>query len=93
MRILLVDDDRLFMAFMVRSLRQARPAWGVHTAEDGAKALKLLKTEPVDLLVTDIAMPVMDGLDLLAEIRRDPMLSGLPLIDHQREIVSRILKL
>lgn len=80
MRILLVDDDRLFMAFLVRSLHQARPAWTLHTAEDGVKALKVLKTEPVDLLVTDIAMPVMDGLDLLAEIRRDPVLATLPLI-------------
>jgi DNA-binding NarL/FixJ family response regulator len=80
MRILLVDDDRLFMAFMVRSLRLARPAWNLRTAEDGAKALQVLKNEPVDILVTDIAMPVMGGLDLLAEIRRDPVLAGLPLI-------------
>jgi len=80
MRILLVDDDRLFLAFLVRSVRVARPNWEVRTATDGLQALRMLRAEPADLLVTDIAMPVMGGLDLLAEIRRDPALAGLPLI-------------
>jgi DNA-binding NarL/FixJ family response regulator len=80
MRILLVDDDRLFLTYLVRCLGQERPGWQLRTAADGAQALVALRSAPVDLLVTDIAMPVMGGLDLLAEIRRDSELAGLPLI-------------
>jgi DNA-binding NarL/FixJ family response regulator len=80
MHILLTDDDELLVAPLREFLRLERPDWVVTTSTDGNAALKILRAEPVDLLVTDIQMPTMDGMALLEEIRQDPHLSGLPLI-------------
>lgn len=80
MRVLLVEDERIQLAVLSRSLRSARPDWEVLTASDGAQAMAILRSEPVDLLATDIQMPGMDGMALLAQVRRDPDLARLPLI-------------
>jgi DNA-binding NarL/FixJ family response regulator len=57
-----------------------RPGWVIHTASNGVEAMRLLKSQPVDILITDIQMPGMDGMALLAQVRRDPDLARLPLI-------------
>jgi DNA-binding NarL/FixJ family response regulator len=80
MRILLVDDDRLLLASIARILRVERPQWELATAQDGAEALRILRTDPVDLLVTDLHMPGVDGMALLAAVREDAVLRNLPLI-------------
>jgi DNA-binding NarL/FixJ family response regulator len=80
MRVLLVDDERLLLVSLTRALQVSRPDWLVETASDGAEALRLLKSHHIDLLITDVQMPVMDGLALLAQVRSDPYLAGLPLI-------------
>jgi DNA-binding NarL/FixJ family response regulator len=80
MRILIVDDERLTLDFMHRSLRHHRPAWEVFTAANGAEAMVLLRSMRFDLLVTDIQMPTLDGLGLLASVRGDAILRHLPLI-------------
>jgi two-component system chemotaxis sensor kinase CheA len=50
------------------------------TAVDGLDALTTLKTEKIDLIVSDIQMPRMDGFGLTSSIRGDPALSRLPVI-------------
>jgi len=80
MRLLLVDDDPQLLRLVAKYLRIAREHWTVFVASDGAEALRVLRQEPVDMMVADIQMPTMDGLSLLAEIRRDPVLARLPLI-------------
>jgi diguanylate cyclase (GGDEF)-like protein len=75
-RILVVDDE----LFSREVLGEALSAAGhlVRTAASGEEALERLSAEPVDLLVTDIVMPGMDGLALLeAARRRDPQLEVL----------------
>lgn len=68
---ILVDDD-----FLVRSYLKMLSSWqkaGYEVAadvRDGEEALALLKTMEVDLVVTDISMPLMDGIQLIREIRR-----------------------
>ncbi len=79
-RILLVDDDRVLLGNLKLLLRAERPQWSVLTAFDGAEAIRLLRSEPLDLLVSDIQMPGMDGLALLEEVRREPALARLPVI-------------
>jgi len=70
-RILLVDDNPDFTAAMKDYLVARRqPAWIVHTADNYSEALDCLKMHPIDLVVTDIKMPVMDGLQLLTLLKR-----------------------
>jgi CheY-like chemotaxis protein/anti-sigma regulatory factor (Ser/Thr protein kinase) len=67
-KILVVDDDRTTR----HVLRRVLTAGGFTTtvAKDGVEALKLLRTRKFDLLLLDVWMPRMNGLDLLAELRR-----------------------
>jgi len=80
MRVLLVDDERLLLISLTRALQVKRPDWTVETASDGIEAMRLLKSQHVDLLITDVQMPGMDGFALLMQVRKDPYLAGLPLI-------------
>ena len=80
MRLLLVDDDRAILTSLTRGLRLERPDWIVATAPDGAKALRLLRSTKVDILISDVLMPAMDGMALLQAVRTDPKLAKLPLV-------------
>ena len=80
MRILLVDDDRLQLTVLARFMGLQRPLWEVLTAQDGFSAMAVLGTQAVDVLVTDLLMPGIGGMALLAMVRQDPALAHLPLI-------------
>jgi len=79
-QILLVDDEPQLLGAVSDFLRRRRKNWTVFTAKDGVEAMRLLRAVPIDILVADIQMPVMDGLSLLAQVRGDPALAHLPLI-------------
>jgi len=67
-RVLIVDDARVVRAVVARCLRGA----GYHTEEaaDGAEALRRLATESYDVVITDLRMPLLGGLELLASVKR-----------------------
>jgi CheY-like chemotaxis protein/anti-sigma regulatory factor (Ser/Thr protein kinase) len=67
-RILVVDDDRATRLVLSRVLTGAGFTTGV--AKDGVEALKILQTKRFDVLLLDVWMPRMNGLDLLASLRR-----------------------
>src|ERR1043165_1565647 len=67
-RVLVVDDERSMRELLSIVLR--RDGYDVLIAEDGATGLELLKRERVDILITDIRMPQMNGVDLLREAKR-----------------------
>ena len=67
-RVLVVDDERSKRELLSIVLR--RDGYDVLSAEDGAAAVELLKRERVDILITDIRMPQMNGVDLLREAKR-----------------------
>ncbi len=73
-RILVVEDDRTTQHLITSILKQG--GYEVATAGDGAEALEKLRTDPADLILTDIWMPAMNGLDLLAELRALPGSAG-----------------
>ncbi len=52
----------------------------VMTAPDGVRALELMRTSPPDLLITDLSLPGIDGFELIALIRKDPVLGRTPII-------------
>jgi two-component system NtrC family response regulator len=67
-RVLVVDDDASLRRVLEYNL--AREGYAVLTADSGERALALLETERVDLVITDIKMPGMDGMDLLRRVRQ-----------------------
>ena len=67
-RVLVVDDERSMRELLSIVLR--RDGYDVLIAEDGAAGLELLKRERVDILITDIRMPQMNGVDLLREAKQ-----------------------
>jgi len=77
-RILVAEDHPVNRAFLRRILER----WGAEVilAEDGREALVTLENHPVDLVLMDISMPGMDGLEATERIRRHPRLSGLPVL-------------
>jgi CheY-like chemotaxis protein len=74
-RILVADDEALFRSSAAESLRARFRGAEVLEAEDGAAALAVLERVPVDVLVTDLQMPNLGGLEVLARIssRRMPV--------------------
>jgi len=69
MKILLVDDESLVRSSMARMIAHFEPNHSIFEAEDGEDALSMLETEAFDLVVTDIRMPAVDGLELTKRIR------------------------
>lgn len=77
-RILVVDDS-----FTTRTLEKTvleSQGYQVLLAVDGAQALDVLRSEEVDLIVSDIQMPRMDGFALLRALKEDPRLAALPVV-------------
>jgi len=91
--LLFVDDDPRVLQGLQRQLRGMRDQWGMHFVESGAKALELLGTTTVDVIVTDMMMPVMDGAQLLTEVMKlHPHTVRLVLSGHaDREAVLRLV--
>jgi two-component system chemotaxis response regulator CheY len=81
MDVLIVDDSAAIRKILQRVLRQADvPLDLVHEAGDGAEALAILKTAKVELILSDINMPNMDGLEFLSKLKSDESLKGVPVI-------------
>lgn len=76
----LVVDDFSTMRRIVRNLLKELGFSNVHEAEDGIEALKKLRAESFDFVVSDWNMPNMTGIDLLREIRKDDGLKHLPVL-------------
>ena len=71
--ILIVDDSAAIRKILQRVLRQSEiPLGNLYEASDGVEALEALKVNSVDLVLSDINMPNMDGLQLLAQIKSNP---------------------
>jgi CheY-like chemotaxis protein/predicted regulator of Ras-like GTPase activity (Roadblock/LC7/MglB family) len=66
--VLLVDDEKNFLSKLEAGLSEYANDFSILTAENGKDAIEVLHASPVDLVVTDLKMPVMDGFGLLAYI-------------------------
>ena len=91
--ILFVDDEPHLLAGLRRMLRFKRGEWDMAFAASGEEALALMADRPVDVVVSDMRMPGMDGAQLLAEVRRrHPATSRIILSGHadRASIISAI---
>jgi PAS domain S-box-containing protein len=75
--VLVVDDNNDMRNYMKSLLEQK---FAVMTASDGANALHKIKDQKPDLIVSDIMMPVMDGIQLLREVKANPAIANIPVI-------------
>lgn len=81
MSVLIVDDSFVMRRVLERALRQAGLAIAaVFEASDGAEALDILAEQSVDLILSDVNMPRMGGLELLREIRARRLAAGVPVV-------------
>jgi two-component system, chemotaxis family, chemotaxis protein CheY len=78
---LIVDDSSVMRKIVERSLRQAGiEEMVVHEAGNGIEALELLRAGKMDLILSDINMPAMDGLELLRQIKAQNLAPGVPVV-------------
>ena len=76
--IIIAEDDRGTALVVKRQLESQ--GYTVFTAGNGQEALKIFAKQSVDLLITDVVMPRMDGVDLYAAIKKNPKTRDIPII-------------
>ncbi len=93
-RVLLVDDEEALVWSLSTRLSRARPQLEIATAHDGEAALAKFQARPADLLIADIRLPGMSGVDLILEARRlRPrlpviMMTAFKTTDHVQQLAS-----
>ena len=92
-KILIVDDSSTMRKIVARSLRQAGlEDCEIAEAGDGQEALNLLAGGPVDLILSDINMPNMDGLEFLRQKAGNAALKDIPVVMITTEAVADIVQ-
>ena len=76
--ILLAEDDR-GSGFLIKTLLE-RNGYRVSLVRNGVEALRIIEQRPIDLVITDVVMPEMDGVDLYLELKKNSQTKNLPII-------------
>jgi len=77
-RILIIDDDPHALEILTRMLE--REGYECRSALRGAVALDILRGDPADVILLDVMMPEMDGLQVCEQLRADPSLNQIPVM-------------
>ena len=77
-RVLIVDDDEGVVLFVEAIMQDL--GWQCLDAMNGEQALLLAETEYPDLVILDIHMPVMDGIEVFKRLRDNPLTASIPII-------------
>ena len=90
-KVLIVDDDRVILRIIINRLKE-HGELEVVAALDGQEAINILKSEDIDLVVTDLYMPVVNGLQLLSYMNRNhPGVPGIVLTGRgSKELENRV---
>jgi len=78
MTILIVDDSELIRTMLIDYLAEA--GYPVAGAADGLEALKYLHSQPVQFVLLDVMMPIMNGWEMLQTMHADPALATIPVV-------------
>lgn len=76
--LLIVDDDIFLVDIMAFTLKQS--GFEIIKAHNGQEAIDIINKEHIDLVLTDIMMPVMDGFELAANLRKNEATKSIPII-------------
>mgnify|MGYP000147267781 CR=1 FL=1 len=79
-RVLVAEDSAVTRAFLVNTLEEVSDRIDIIEASSGFEALKQLPRERFDLIITDINMPDINGLELISFVRNNPEYAHIPLI-------------
>jgi len=79
-QVLIVDDDEDARVLLMRALSKSTLGLEVTTAADGHQALEAIARRRPDAVITDIMMPRMNGFDLCAALRANPVTADIPVI-------------
>lgn len=77
-KICLVDDDPNLRE--IYSIAFSREGYDVVLAKDGAEGLERIRAEKPAVIFLDLQMPIKNGFDVLEELKRDPVLSAIPVV-------------
>ena len=81
LRTLIVDDSSVMRKIVARALQQGGVSMGqILEAANGAEALDILRAQKVDLVLSDINMPVMDGLEFVRQLQGVENAKGVPVV-------------
>ncbi|HWV14784.1 MAG TPA: response regulator [Cellvibrio sp.] len=80
LKILVIDDATFIRDLVKKQLRDQLPEAEVYEAIDGARALAIIKHNPIDLILSDWEMPVMSGEELLRHVRAAPESAKTPFV-------------
>ena len=79
--VLVVDDSSSIRAIVKKIIKMSGFAVAeFKDAADGVEALSVLNSQPVDVVLTDINMPNMDGMTLITEMKQNPALAAIPVV-------------
>ena len=96
-RILFVDDEQFVLDGFKRLLRDYRDKWQMEFAIDGREALEFVRENDYNLIITDIRMVEIHGLELLERLKSDEKTKDIPVIiltgDHDRTLKRKSLEL
>jgi two-component system copper resistance phosphate regulon response regulator CusR len=88
MRILVIEDERRIAEFVSRGLTDA--GYTVQVASSGARALEMVQSTEYDLLILDLMLPDMDGLELLERVRRRGVRSAVLILSALGAVDDRV---
>lgn len=95
LKILSVDDSKTVRIIVRKALRDFDCA--VLEASNGIEGLSVARCEKLDLILLDVTMPVMDGLEMLSKLKEDPILKVIPVImltaEGGQDAIMRIAKM
>src|SRR5512142_2827742 len=77
-KILIADDEPTVVALARQKLEEH--GYLVETANNGRDAWNIIRSAPIDLIVLDVIMPVMDGVDVYKELKKNPRTAGIPIV-------------
>jgi DNA-binding response OmpR family regulator len=94
-QIFLVEDDRFLRRACAAGLRQR--GWTVLTAVDGEEALRMVRSERIDLVLLDMLMPKLHGLDVMRALKAEERTQSIPVLvlsnSSRERDVQEIMKL